>query len=616
MAIFVFLSWTMVIGQPREVVHASTRYLDPTFTAVVRRNVVYGHAIGLDGAPVDLLLDLYSPQGDTARDRPVFVFAHGGGFTSGDKATGDAPGWAIAMAQRGYLAASINYRMGPSPVVNPVDTDRERRQIQVAQADMQTSVRWFRSLAASLGIDPDRIAVGGSSAGAITALGVAVHSDDPVDGEWGGFSSAVCTAVSMYGANDAASIGPGDAGAIFHHGTVDGIVPFELGAATYDAMVAAGLPAQLFAYPGENHALTPGSQDLARARSIEWMYQRVASAPWPCSPAVAADSGTPGGSQTPLTGLAGRSGVVSVVSVDNVSPGYVQALACGAIAGGSANVNSDAAKQIRAGLAVVPFDAQGRACLYNQSRGHLVADLQGWFAPGALDEIADLRILDTRLTAPAEAGSQTVITGRPNRTAMVSIVAMDNVAPGYLQALPCGAAPGASANVNTDAARQIRSSLAFVRFDSAGRACVYSQARTNLVVDLQAYVTDGSVDDVADARLLDTRGGTRPAGGAQLPISGRANATAVLSIVATDTEGSGYLQVLPCGATPGGAANLNTDRAGQTIGGLAFVRFDVAGHACVFVQNPTHVVVDLQAYLADGTFDDVPDVRLLDTRRS
>jgi acetyl esterase/lipase len=109
---------------------------------------------------------------------------------------------------------------------------------------MQTAVRWFRVNAASLRIDPDRIAVGGTSAGAVTALGVAVNADAPLPGDHPDYSSAVCTAVSQFGANDPVAIGPNDAGAIFHHGTLDTIVPFAMAQETRDAMLAAGLDVQ------------------------------------------------------------------------------------------------------------------------------------------------------------------------------------------------------------------------------------------------------------------------------------------------------------------------------------------------------------------------------------
>ena len=55
-----------VIAGPAVPARAATRYLDPTFSVTIRRNVVYGHAIALDGTPVELRLDLYVPKDDTA----------------------------------------------------------------------------------------------------------------------------------------------------------------------------------------------------------------------------------------------------------------------------------------------------------------------------------------------------------------------------------------------------------------------------------------------------------------------------------------------------------------------------------------------------------------------
>ena len=104
-----------------------------------------------------------------------------------------------------------------------------------------------------------------------------------------------------------------------------------------------------------------------------------------------------------------------------------------------------------------------------------------------------------------------------------------------------------------------------------------------------------------------------PTGGSTV-IAGTPNATGVVSLIATDTSGPGYLQVLPCGTTPGAYSNLNVNGAGQTIATLAFVRFDTSGRACVYDQTSTNVVADLQGYMNTGAFDDITDVRLVDTR--
>jgi predicted esterase len=499
-------------------------------------------------------------------------------------------------------------------VLAPVDSPDELAAIDNARLDMQTAVRWFRAHATSLGIDPDRIGVGGSSAGAVTALGVAVNRDDPGIGDLPDYSSSVCTAVSISGANDPLAVDAGDAGAIFHHGTLDTVVPYGNAVETRDAMVAVGLPVQWNEYPGESHSFSSATQDLIRTRTIQWLYDHVATAPFPCSAAVAQRPRVAPQRQTAFHGDANKSAVISLVAVDAAAPGYVQLLQCGTTPGSSSNLNIDAPGQTRAVIAAGRFDGAGNLCLFNQPRTHLVADLQGYFMDGALDDIIDERILDTRLTSQPEGGSQTQLTGRPNSTAIASLVITGTTGPGYVQVLPCGAEPGESSNLNADGSGQTRAGLAFVRFDAAGHACVYTQKAADLVVDVQGYMSSASFDDGDDVRLLDTRAGPKPVAGTMSVFTGRPDTTAVVSITATETEAAGYVQALACDAPPGASSNLNADRSGQTIATLAFVRFDAHGHACIFNQQPTHLVVDLQGYLNAGAFDDVPDQRLLDTR--
>ena len=86
---------------------------------------------------------------------------------------GDADGWL------GYVAASIDYRLGPSTSVTPPLDEQEQAQVDRARNDLQTAVRWFKANATVLGINPDRIGVGGYSAGAIMSAGAAIRSTDP-----------------------------------------------------------------------------------------------------------------------------------------------------------------------------------------------------------------------------------------------------------------------------------------------------------------------------------------------------------------------------------------------------------------------------------------------------
>jgi hypothetical protein len=125
-------------------------------------------------------------------------------------------------------------------------------------------------------------------------------------------------------------------------------------------------------------------------------------------------------------------------------------------------------------------------------------------------------------------------------------------------------------------------------------------------IGLALFTSAGLSSGAADA--------ARPVDGAMTEIRGRPSSTAVASIVAADTAGGGFLQVLACGANPGGYSNLNADHGGQTIATLSFIRFDDSGRACIYNQSATHVIVDIQGYMAPGSFDDVADTRILDTR--
>jgi hypothetical protein len=183
-----------------------------------------------------------------------------------------------------------------------------------------------------------------------------------------------------------------------------------------------------------------------------------------------------------------------------------------------------------------------------------------------------------------------------------------------LQILPCDSPPGPTSNLNHDRADQTIAGLAVIEFDANGEACVYNQTATHLIVDLQAYLEPTAIDDFADQRLVDTRTGTKPGDDSMTRFSGAPNSSAIVSLVATQTAGPGWLQILPCDSPPGPTSNLNHDRADQTIAGLAVIEFDANGEACVYNQTATHLIVDLQAYLEATAIDDFADQRLVDTR--
>jgi acetyl esterase/lipase len=138
-------------------------------------------------------LDLYVQY---ARDfkvrRPGVLFIHGGGFTGGDKAEYRSASVSADLARAGYVVVSCNYVLGAKdkPGVWP-------RNI----ADCREAVRWMRANADALGLDPDRIAVAGGSAGGYLALMVGLSDDKtgPGGDPAAKHSAKVSAVIDMYG---------------------------------------------------------------------------------------------------------------------------------------------------------------------------------------------------------------------------------------------------------------------------------------------------------------------------------------------------------------------------------------------------------------------------------
>lgn len=103
-------------------------------------------------------LDLYLPEGRTAGVKsPALVWIHGGSWVGGEKGEARAKEICSTLVGAGYVAVSINYKLG-------------RNTWPQNLLDAKNAVRFLRAHADEYGIDPDRIAVGGGSAGGHLAL--------------------------------------------------------------------------------------------------------------------------------------------------------------------------------------------------------------------------------------------------------------------------------------------------------------------------------------------------------------------------------------------------------------------------------------------------------------
>lgn len=154
-----------------------------------------------------LRLDLVRPAGPGPH--PVVILVHGGAWRRGHRS--DMRGTIRAFAAQGYAAASVDYRLAdgvqnvfPGPV-----------------SDVRCAVRTLRARAGELGLDGERIAAIGFSAGGHLAsmLATAAEQRGLDDGTCPivGVSPAVRAGVSFYGPHDLRAplrVGPGAEGAI------------------------------------------------------------------------------------------------------------------------------------------------------------------------------------------------------------------------------------------------------------------------------------------------------------------------------------------------------------------------------------------------------------------
>lgn len=240
-------------------------------TVDVTNGVLFGNNNAVGGGPTDLLLDVYEPSGDTETNRPVVIIQFGGSFIFGSRS--DVASQCEYFAKMGYVAVAPDYRVGfflPNEVSTTLAVLR-------ASHDMKATVRYLRKTVAEdgnpYGIDPDRIIVGGISAGAIGAIHAAyldelsevpsyMENDTAglggVEGNSGtpGYPSDVLGVLSYSGAiGDSAWINSGDAPIISVHEDGDDVVPYD----TREVAVQ-GLATGLIA---------SGSRDIhARARNV------------------------------------------------------------------------------------------------------------------------------------------------------------------------------------------------------------------------------------------------------------------------------------------------------------------------------------------------------------
>ena len=121
-------------------------------------------------------MDVYEPKGDVAEKRPVVIICHGGAFIAGEKDSDQqSVEYADSLAARGYVTASLGYRLGvlmhsSGDTTFVIDSSDFARSVYKALQDVHAAVRYFRANSEKYRIDTNKIYIVGNSAGAMMGL--------------------------------------------------------------------------------------------------------------------------------------------------------------------------------------------------------------------------------------------------------------------------------------------------------------------------------------------------------------------------------------------------------------------------------------------------------------
>jgi hypothetical protein len=249
------------------------------------------------------------------------------------------------------------------------------------------------------------------------------------------------------------------------------------------------------------------------------------------------------------------------------------------------------------------------------------------------------RILDTRAGAKPAAGSTTTVqvtgvgaTPVPGdaSTVYLNITADQTAANGFVTAYPCDAPRPVASSFNPIAGSPT-TVLVAAKLSATGTVCLFTESATHLIVDVDGFhPSTAKYVPTQPVRLLETRqgiqvgySGATPAAGAIVPVkvTGAGNPavpadakSVVISVTATNAAAAGWVTVFPCGEAVPNTSNVNVV-PGVARANLATSKIGANGSVCLYVSQPTDVIVDLAGYApATSTFVPTSPERVLDTR--
>ena len=204
---------------------AQERYKEEITDSAKVETVTYAFK---DGKSLDM--DVYSPAADNQAKRPLIFYVHGGGFSGGVRNEPGIQAFCKRLARHGYVVSSISYRLTRKGTESAFGCDcpavDKRNTFNKAVEDLQDATFFMIKNRDKMGIDPQKIILSGSSAGAETVLNTAYQPPYCYGLDSGPVSYA--GVISMAGAiPDTSRIFKESAiPSLLFHGTCDNLVPY------------------------------------------------------------------------------------------------------------------------------------------------------------------------------------------------------------------------------------------------------------------------------------------------------------------------------------------------------------------------------------------------------
>lgn len=243
--------------------YSDSRYLESLYEINTYTDIVYCKSKNYKGEDIELMLDIYSPSGNDETAKPAILFIHGGGLTSGDKATDTlSKSLATDFAKMGYVSFDVNYRLRDK-ASGAALTD--------AMSDIAAALKWIQDNSETYAVDKQRIALCGYSAGADIAINLCYSNSSDYNIDRDSILGTIDIAAQSLSIGSPKSNNPP---CLIIHGTKDTTIPYHNGEKIYKKLNNAGVPTVLYPVEGAAHNLSTRYDDV-RNQITTFLYNKL-----------------------------------------------------------------------------------------------------------------------------------------------------------------------------------------------------------------------------------------------------------------------------------------------------------------------------------------------------